>query len=262
MKSRITIAILLAAVAIVVVAGLLIGPPATSSGMISVAPGKAGWFGTSPYGHDMGKLLLYSVARVMVESLWAGMLTIGLGVAIGMGASFAENSVFDRVQGFVAKLLDSVGVFILGICVMAALPRIDGWVLGALLALLGWPSVAGVVRADAIRISRLPYVEAARALGLGSTRVFISHQWPAIYRPLIPLFFSVVMAYVAVLASLSFLGAGASTQLTLGSLLYDSLSFLESAPWYFVDCVLALCGMLSIIGVGVFLTTEDGLRHS
>jgi peptide/nickel transport system permease protein len=48
----------------------------------------------------------------------------------------------------------------------------------AAIALLSWDGVARLVRAETRRIMELPYIEAARALGLPPARLWLRHVWP------------------------------------------------------------------------------------
>jgi oligopeptide transport system permease protein len=78
----------------------------------------------------------------------------------------------------------------------------------AVLAILGWPGIARLMRSSVLQVKPNDYVSAARALGATPGRIIFSHILPNSMAPVIVVSTINLGAYVAVEATLSFLGIG------------------------------------------------------
>jgi peptide/nickel transport system permease protein len=90
------------------------------------------------------------------------------------------------------------------------------------IALFSWPEVTRIVRSQALSVTRLPYVDAARTIGGSHLWIMTKHILPAV-APIIVV--SVVLtASRAVLseAGLSFLGLGDPESWSWGKILFNA----------------------------------------
>ncbi len=76
------------------------------------------------------------------------------------------------------------------------------------LAITSWAGYARLVRGEVLALRSLEYVEAARAMGLSSWRIFLFHLWPNLISPLLVSATFGLAGTVLAEASLSFLGIG------------------------------------------------------
>ena len=76
------------------------------------------------------------------------------------------------------------------------------------LVILGWPSLARLMRSSVIQVKPNDYVQAARALGASPTRIVRSHILPNSLAPVIVVATIELGAFIAAEATLSFLGIG------------------------------------------------------
>ena len=76
------------------------------------------------------------------------------------------------------------------------------------LGILGWPSIARLMRSSVLQVKPNDYVQAARALGASPTRIIRSHILPNSLAPVIVVSTINLGAYISVEATLSFLGIG------------------------------------------------------
>ena len=76
------------------------------------------------------------------------------------------------------------------------------------LTILGWPSIARLMRSSVIQVKPNDYVQAARALGASPWRVIRSHILPNALAPVIVVSTINLGGYIAAEATLSFLGIG------------------------------------------------------
>lgn len=218
-----------------IVAGVLLHPPATHIQHAGLAPSPAHPLGTTPYGHDTLLLVVFATARSAAEAVWATIWTVIVGAVVGVTAASARDRPVDRLQSVFARLLDALGAFLLAACLASIAPRLTTWQLGLLLSLVAWPTVSNVIRGETLQVLRTDYVEASRALGAGPAWIARYHVLPAVIDRVLPLIFAVGTGYVAVFGGLAFLGVGLSTEFSLGFILYDSRAYLKATPWYFAS---------------------------
>ena len=94
------------------------------------------------------------------------------------------------------------------------------------------PTVARVVRSSTLSLRELPFVEAARAVGMSELRIAVRHVLPNTVAPLIVLATAQFGSAILVEASLSFLGIGTQPPTpSLGLMLAESRSYALISPW-------------------------------
>jgi peptide/nickel transport system permease protein len=236
----------LSTVAVVITLGTTVSPPSPNPQQASLAPGLSHLFGTAPDGRDLLLLCVTAMVRAAAESLWATALTVLTGSLVGLTAASLAGGFFDKTQGVAAKLLDCIGPFLLAACLASIAPRVNSWKLAVFLAMVAWPNVSILVRSEALAISRLAYVEAARAIGVKPLPLALNHYLPAMLDRLAPLCFGLFGGFVALYGALGFIGVGISTEQGLGFLLFDAQSFIRSAPWYWMSCFSAFVILLLV----------------
>jgi peptide/nickel transport system permease protein len=244
----------LVVVAGLIVAGAVVSQPSANPQQASLSPGGSHVLGTTPDGRDLLLLCLTAMVRAVGESLWATALTVLAGVLVGLAAGELAGSIFDRVQGVTAKLLDCLGPFLIAACLASVAPRLNSWKLAVFLALVAWPNVSTVVRSEVLAISGLGYVEAARAIGVSPFRLAVNHYLPAMLDRLAPLCFGLFGVFIALYGALQFVGVGIATEQGLGFLLFDAQSFIRGAPWYWMSCFGAFVVLLLLAASAAHLT--------
>lgn len=126
-----------------------------------------------------------------------------------------------------------------------------------LIGLLAWTGVARFVRAELLRIRRMDYIDAARALGFTQWRIIFRHALPNALGPvLIALSFGMAGA-ILLEASLSFLNIGVpEEQVTWGSLLREARNY-PKAWWLTI-----VPGFAIFLSVTIFNYIGDGLTQA
>lgn len=229
--------------------GANVQPPQPNLDTPLVPPSKDHWLGTSPEGRDVALLCLTAMFRATGESLFATMLSLVTGLLVGLIAAVQPGGVFDRIQSVVAKLLDCIGPFLLAACLAAIAPRLSSWKLALFLAIVTWPNVSIVVRSESLLIARLPFVEAARAVGVNFLPLTLNYYLPEMLDRLAPLMLGLFGSFIAIFGALGFIGVGASTETGLGFMLFDAQSYIRTAPWYWGSCFASLLVLLLLAGV-------------
>jgi peptide/nickel transport system permease protein len=164
------------------------------------------------------------------------------------------------IQGVVDVLL-SFPIIVLALVVVALLGQ--GTVLGLDLNLIGAiaipmaPRVARVVRAAALAIREMPYVDAARAAGYSHARIIFRHITPNIAAPYLIMLTASVGQAILLEASLTFLGLGVTEPRPAWGLMLSSSAadFYREAPW-----MILFPGLAISLAVFAFNLFGDSLR--
>ena len=217
--------------------------------------------GTDELGRDMASRLVLGARYSLAIGASTAVLAVLAGTVLGLLAGF-----FRRLDGPLMRLVDAMMAFpdiLLGIALVAILGASPVNVVLAL-SLVYTPRVARVVRACALVIRSLPYVEAARAVGVRSPRLLRVHVLPNLMSPIL-VQLSFVFAYALLAeAGLSFLGVGVGADVpTWGTMVAASTPYAERAVWmlFFPGLAIVLSAWsLQVLGDGVRDLVDPRLR--
>jgi peptide/nickel transport system permease protein len=194
-------------------------------------PSAAHWLGTDNLSRDMWSRVVYG-ARV---SITVGFLTVGLAVllatAIGVSSAYFGGAWDLLVQRVVDAWL-SFPYLIIILSVMAVLgPGLGNVVIS--LAVLIAATNSRVIRSATLGVMQHSYVEAARAMGCGHTRIIVRHLLPNVTATIIILATIGLGAVILAESALSFLGFGVPPpHPSWGGMLSGSgRTYMFRAPW-------------------------------
>ena len=149
--------------------------------------------------------------------------------------AFPLDSLFQTVL----VLLGAVPRLVLVLTLAAGPPLGYGWFL-ALLVVVAWPEPARQVRAQMLQVRALPFIEAARAAGLPSSRVWLRHALPHACRPLRATAPLSLAGLIALESTLSFLGVGRPPDVASWGRLLGTLRQAPDAWWLLASAGSAL----------------------
>ncbi|WP_346777037.1 ABC transporter permease [Streptomyces sp. HNM0575] len=169
------------------------------------APGH--WFGYDTQGCDVYTRVVYG-ARTSV--------TVGVCATLGVAV---VGSVFGGLAGFyggwwdalISRLTDvffGIPIMLGGLVFLSMTGSRSVWTVVAFIVLLGWPQIARIARGSVIAAKQNDYVLAARALGAGNGRMLVRHILPNAVAPVIVTATIALGTYIALEATLSYLGVG------------------------------------------------------
>ncbi len=212
-------AVILLMVAVAVLAPWLAEFPGGYGTEILMPPSGAHPFGTDDLGRDVLAQVIWGTRISMIIGFASSFLAILIGVALGILAAYAR-----RLDAAISMLVDvSLALPVLPLMILvAALVGPSVTTLVVVIALFSWPEVTRIVRSQALSVTRLPYVDAARTIGGSHLWIMTRHILPAV-APIIVV--SVVLtASRAVMseAGLSFLGLGDPESWSWGKILFNA----------------------------------------
>lgn len=228
---------------------IVIDPPSRT-----LPPSRDHWMGTDAFGRDIYTRVVYG-ARVS--------LPVGL-VAVGIAASF--GAILGLISGYYGRWAD--GIIMRFIDIMLAFPNI--MLALVIVAILG-PSIRNVmiavgigeiprytrlIRGQVLSARELLYVEAAKVVGVPTTKIMFRHILPNVVSPVVVLATLSVGSAILAAAGLSFLGLGAQPpRPEWGSMLADGRNFLRSHWW--VATMPGVAIAITVLSINMF---GDGLR--
>jgi peptide/nickel transport system permease protein len=162
------------------------------------------------------------------------------GVPIGLLSGYFGGWL-DLIVQRVIDMMQSLPLLVTALVMAAALgPSLRNTIIAIAIPLV--PSISRIVRSNTLALKEMPFVEAARAIGLSETWIAIRHVLPNTLAPLIVLVTAQFGAAILVEASLSFLGLGVPEPYpSWGRMLSESASeYMRAAPWLVIFPGLAI----------------------
>ena len=218
-------------------------------------PSSRFWLGTDNFGRDILSRVVYG-ARLSLEIGCGVMLLSGIaGTLVGALAGY-----YRRLDGPLMRVMDALMAFpavLLAIGITAAL---GPSMVNAMIALTAvyTPRTARIVRASALVIRELDYVEAARAAGARHGRILLRHVLPNCLAPLIVQLTFIFAYAVLTEAILSFLGMGPQPPTpTWGNVIAEGRNYIREASWIALFPGLAIA--VTVLGLNLL---GDGLRDA
>lgn len=186
--------------------------------------------GTDQKGRDILSRLLYGGRISITVSLIAAFVSFLFGFVLGTLSGFMGGWV-DTILMAIVDLLMAFPSLLLAIAISVILPQ-NIYTVVIALALVGWAPFARLIRGYVLTIKDSYFIEAARAIGAGETRILIRHLMPQCFY-LGSVYMSMkIGGFILSESALSFLGLGAQPPLpTWGGMISSSRAYMLSDPW-------------------------------
>lgn len=210
--------------------------------------------GTDPLGRDLLSRIIYG-ARVSISAgALAVVVAMTLGVLMGLVAGYYGGAVDTIISNLVNVML-AFPFLLLALAAIAVVgPSFENMIV--VLGATGWPIYTRVVRAETLKYREREFVQAARALGLGSWRIIRAHVLPNLLNTIIVMASLEVARMIILESFLSFLGLGIQPPTpSWGAMLGEGRVYMLTHWW-----------LAAFPGAAIFITTlginlfGDGLR--
>jgi len=225
------------------------------------APGRLCLLGTDTAGRDWLSRMLYGGRVSLTIGFFSLLVTLPLGLTIG-GLAGLFGGWVDYALMRLAEVVMAIPSLFLLLALAASLPadlsssaRFMGVTI--ILAMIGWPGLARIIRGLVLSIKAQPFVDAGRTLGLSTPRLMFRHVLPQTLSTVIVIASISVPGYILAESGLSFLGLGIQQpDASWGNLLKEAqtLTNILERPWMMTPAVLIALAVLA------FNTLGDALR--
>ncbi len=233
-------------------------------------PDATHWLGTDEAGRDVFLRLLYGGRISLLVGLVAAIATAVIGTTVGLLAGYYGG----RLDAFLMRTTD--GVIALPILpLLIVLAAVDLEKVGVpaaiaqseiaslyrimfIIAIVGWTTVARLVRSATLSVRTREFVRAAEAMGARPWRVMVRHILPNVVSPIIVATTLSVGGIILLESVLSFLGLGIQPPTpSRGNMLTNAQELITRAPQLAIYPGLAI-----FITVIAFNFLGDGLQDA
>jgi len=229
------------------------GSPWDMAGAPFMPPGEMGMLlGSDSLGRDVAAGIAHGARISLMVGAVSTVAALSVGVTLGAVAGYCGGLVDDLVMRF-TEFFQTIPSFVLAILLVAIFtPSITSVV--AAIAIVSWPPVARVVRAEFLSLRGREFVQAAEVLGKSRLSIVLGDILSNALSPIIVLASLMVATAILLESALSFLGLGDPNLMTWGFLIGSGRSVIRIAWWMSVFPGLAIFVTvlsLNLVGEGL-----------
>jgi peptide/nickel transport system permease protein len=198
-------------------------------------------FGTDSLGRSIWSGLVHGSRTTLIIAVVATMSAVAFGTVLGAIAGY-YGAYIDDILMRVTEFFQTIPSFIFAIVLVAILsPSATSLIVA--IAVVSWPPIARVVRAEVLSVKTREFVHAAVIAGQADLAILFRQVIPNTLSPLIVTGSLLVATAILIESALSFLGLGAPNLMSWGFMVGAGRSFLRDAWW-----------LVTIPGIAILLT--------
>lgn len=222
---------ILALILLMALAGPIAMPedPWDIKGRPLLAPGGAFPMGTDVLGRDVLAGVVHGAQVSLLIGLVSTLAAVTLGLVLGAVAGYF-GGLMDDIVVRVTEFVQTIPSFILAMVLVAVLgPSIGSIVIS--IAVVTWPPVCRLVRAEFMSLARREFVEAAVVNGQGTGNIIFREILPNALSPIIVMASLMVATAILTESALSFMGLGDPNRISWGYMIGAARAALRQAWW-------------------------------
>jgi len=196
--------------------------------LLGVMEDKAFPLGTDMLGRDIVAGLAYGARVSLLVGVVSTLFAVLVGITFGALAGYFGGWI-DDVLMRVTEFFQTIPQLAMAIVLVAIFtPSLPSIVLA--IALVSWPPVARLVRAEVLSLREREFVEAAVVLGRPTSKILLDEILPNAMPPVIVTASLMVATAILTEAALSFLGLGDKNYMSWGFMVGAARTMLREAP--------------------------------
>jgi peptide/nickel transport system permease protein len=219
------------------------------------APSGTHPFGTDEVGRDLLSRVMYggrTSLQIVVEVL---AIAAVVGIPLGLIAGYF-GGVVDQVIMRITDIFLAFPALLLSLAIASVFtPSVGHKILA--IAVTWWPWYARLVRGEAASVTRRPYVESSRTLGVSHRRILLRHVLPNASTPVLVQISMDAGGVLLTAAAISFLGLGAQNPTPEWGLMVSQGAGYFSTQWWYAT----FPGLAILVTAMAFNLIGDGLRE-
>ena len=173
---------------------------------LNEAPSRDYPLGTDQIGRDLLSRMIYGARVSMLVGLGAQVIVVLIGVPIGALSGYLGG----RTDLLLTRFIDVMYAFPRLLFVILVMSMLGAGLMNIFIAigLTGWVGIARQTRAQVLAIKEKEFVDGARALGAGFSRLLVRHVLPNALTPIVVAVTFGIPEAIFTEAALSFIGVG------------------------------------------------------
>jgi len=203
--------------------------------------------GSDIMGRDLASGLFHGARISLLVGFTATLAAVLLGTAVGAIAGFYGGRI-DSALMALTELFQTIPQFIFAIVVVAILAPTVTTVTFAL-AIVSWPAIARLVRAEFMTLRERDFVLAGISVGMSNFRIITTQILPNALGPIIVTGSLMIATTILTEAGLAFLGLGDPNVMSWGTIIGAGRDALRSA-WY-ITAIPGLAIMFTVLGLNL-----------
>ncbi len=212
--------------------------------------------GTDDLGRDHLSRLLFAAQVSLSVGFIAAILSLSIGVSLGIVTGYYGGIVDDIVTWVISTLNSIPSLFLL--LIVAAVLQPSPSTLIIVLGFLGWTTTTRLVRGETLSIREREYIISAKSVGATPMRIMVVHILPNLFSIIVITLAIDIGSLILVEAALSFLGLGIKPPIpSWGNMLTGAQSYFTHGQFLVVAP-----GLLIFITVLCLYVIGDGLRDA
>lgn len=214
-------------------------------------------FGQDEVGRDIFAVVMRGAQQSIMVMVIAGVVATIIGVVLGAIAGY-YGKLTDSVLMRFTDIIITIPLIVIGAVLGNMLGSLGAAVLGVVIGLFAWTTMARLVRGEFLSLREREFVDAARVSGARDRRIIFRHILPNAVGVIVVNATLLMASAILLESALSFLGFGVqSPDTSLGKIISENQAAFSTRPWLFwwpgiFIIVIALC--VNFIG--------DGLRDA